>query len=87
MTDPILVDSLKYNFPKSKVVLVANYTNWSFCLMGNERELLQIYNKPTRQRTMEERNLIKDLTSDVKMIKKADQFVCVAKQTLDTLKK
>lgn len=87
MTDPILVDSLKSNFPKSKVILVAHYTNWSFCLMGNERELLRIYNKPTRQRTMEERNLIKDLISDVKMIKKADQFVCVAQHTLNTLKK
>ena len=83
MTDPFLVDSLKYNFPQAKVI----YTNWSFNLMGNKKKLLHIYNKLARQRTIEERNIIRDLTSDIKMIKKVDKFVCVAKHTLNTLKK
>ena len=87
MTNPTIVDSLKYNFPHSKIVLVAHYTKWSFELMGNEKKLLQIYNKPAMQCTIEEKKIRRDLISDIRMIKKVDKFVCVAKHTLDTFKK
>jgi glycosyltransferase len=67
--------------------LVSHYTNWSFSLFGNEKKLLSIANKKPRERSPEEKQILKGLESDIKMIKKCDRFVCVAQHTLDTLLK
>lgn len=53
-------------------------------MLGDEKKLLSIVNKPSRKRTFEEKQIYNNLQADIKMIKKCDRFVCVAKHTLDT---
>ena len=87
MTDPDLVDSLKRKFPKSKVVLVAHYSNWSFDLMGDEGQLKKILKKPAKSREGREQAIYTAFKADLKMIRKVDCFVCVARHTLETYQK
>lgn len=83
MSNPQFVSYLKKRY-KCKIILVSHYTNWSFSLFGDEKRLLSIVNKSPRKRTLEDKQIYKNIQSDIKMIKKCDKFVCVAQHTLDT---
>lgn len=87
MSDPDLVDALKKQFHKSKIVLVAHYTNWSFDLMGDEDQLRKILKKPAKSRKGREQAIQDAFKADLKMIRKVDRFVCVAQHTLRTYQK
>ncbi|MCR4592118.1 MAG: glycosyltransferase [Bacteroidaceae bacterium] len=87
MGEPNLVAALKKEFPKSKIVLVAHYTNWSFNLKGDEGQLGRILRKPAKYRSEQEQNLCKAFKADLKMIRKVDRFICVAQHTLRTYQK
>jgi glycosyltransferase len=87
MSDPYLVTSLKRLFRKSKVILVAHYTSWSFDLMGDENKFMSILKKTAKSRTVFEKSLVKTFRADVQMIQKVDKFVCVAQHTLNTFVK
>lgn len=82
MSEPYLVSALRKRFRKSKIILVAHYSNWSFELFGNLRKLNKILQKPAHKRNLAERNIVHLFQSDVQMIKNVDKFVCVAKHTL-----
>lgn len=86
MSNPQFVSCLKKRY-KCKIILVSHYTNWSFALFGDEKRLLSIMNKPSKKRSIEEKQIYKDIRKDTKMIKKCDQFVCVAEHTLNTFLK
>lgn len=87
MSEPDLVDALKKSFPKSKVVLFAHYTNWSFDLMGDECQLQKILKRPAKSRKGREQAIHDAFKADLKMIRKVDHFVCVAQHTLRTYQK
>ena len=87
MGEPDLVDALKKQFPNSKVVLVAHYTNWSFDLMGDEAKLRKILRMPAKSRRGPEQAIHAAFKADLKMIRKVDRFVCVAQHTLRTYQK
>jgi len=83
MTVPELVDAIKKKYPKCRTLLVSHYTNWSFDLLGNERQFNNIMCKPTYKRTLLDKKILRDFRNDCSMIKKVDKLVCVAKHTLD----
>lgn len=87
MGDPDFVDALKKQFPQSKIVLVAHYTNWSFDLMGDESQLGKILRKPAKSRRGKEQTIYNAFKADLKMIRKVDRFICVANHTLKTYQK
>lgn len=87
MTDYDLVVHLKKMF-KCKIVLVCHYTAWSFALLGDENRLQAIMSGAYRSKHKEiEKQIVKGVKEDLKMIKKCDQFVCVAQHTLNSLMK
>ena len=83
MTAPELVIALKKMYPKSKILLVAHYTNWSFSLLGDKRRLYEILEKPVPKRNLIEKRIVSEFKADIRMIKKVDKFVCVAGHTLE----
>ncbi|NDV57808.1 TIGR04157 family glycosyltransferase [Bacteroides sp. 519] len=82
MTNPLLVDYLKKMF-KCKVILVSHYTNWSFSLLGNEKAVKEILNKKKTKLTVSEKEILKDINEDKKMMEKCDKVVFVAQHTRD----
>lgn len=86
MGEPTLVDALKKQFPKSKIVLVAHYTNWSFNLKGDKGQLGRILRKPAKTRNGKEQTLYNAFKADLKMIRKVDCLVCVAQHILETFR-
>lgn len=83
MSNPQFVSCLRKRY-KCKIILISHYTGWSFSLLGDEKKLLSIVNNSPRNRTFEEKQIFNNLQSDIKMIKKCDQFICVAQHTLNT---
>lgn len=86
MTNPYFVSCLKKRY-KCKIVLVCHYTNWSFSLLGDEKRLLSIVKDKKQRKIPANKQYYKDLKEDIRMIKKCDQFVCVAEHTLNTFLK
>jgi len=86
MSNTQLVSSLRKRY-KCKIIIVSHYTNWSFALFGDERKLFSILNKSSEKRTLAEKQIYKNIKTDIKMIKKCDRFICVAQHTLDTFLK
>ncbi len=86
MSNPQFISCLKKRY-KCKIILVSHYTNWSFSLLGDERKLLSIVNQSPRKRTLEDKQIYKNIQADIKMIKMCDHFICVAQHTLDTFLK
>lgn len=86
MTNPHFVSCLKKRY-KCKIILVCHYTNWSFSLLGDEKKLLSIIKDKKQRKIPANKQYYKDLKEDIKMIKKCDQFVCVAEHTLQTFLK
>lgn len=86
MTNSDLIENLKKRF-NCKIILTCHYTDWSMDLLGDENRLLSIINKKYKYRTDFEKNIIKRVEDDIKMIKKCDHLVCVAQHTLSTFMK
>ena len=86
MDDPLLAETLKILFPQCKIVLVCHYTKWSLDLMGDEEKLIKIVNKSSH-RNLIERKIAQDFQRNIRMIKEADMFVCVAQHTRNTFEK
>jgi len=86
MSNPKFISYLRRRY-KCKIILVSHYTNWSFSLLGDEKKLLSIVNKIPKKRTIEEKQIYKNIQADIMMIKKCDRFVCVADHTLNTFLK
>ncbi|GHS98504.1 glycosyl transferase [Bacteroidia bacterium] len=71
-------------FFKCKTILVAHYTDWSFALFGDYARLKVIVERPpSTLKKPVEKSVEKNFKGNLKMIKKADKFVCVAKHTSD----
>jgi glycosyltransferase len=83
MTNPDLVSILKKMF-KCKVITTVHYTNWSFALLGNQQKLREIQIK--KKLNPQEKNILKDIKADKKMLEKSDSFICVAQHTFDSFK-
>jgi glycosyltransferase len=87
MTNSGLVKQLKKHF-RCKIILVSHYTDWSFSLLGDYSRLKKIVQKPKKElKDNLEKAVVKGLEEDVRMINKADCFVCVAQHTLDVFQK
>lgn len=86
MSNSQFISCLKKKY-KCKIVLVCHYTNWSFSLLGDEKQLLSIVNNETKKRNTAERQYYNELKEDIKMIKQCDKFVCVAEHTLNSFLK
>ena len=86
MTDPDFVNSLRKMFTHCKVVLVAHYTDWSFDLLGDEEKLRKIWNKKPGARNALEKQIVRSMKTDIRMIGKVDRLVCVAEHTLKTFR-
>jgi glycosyltransferase len=83
MDNEELIGHLKKLF-KCKIILVAHYTDWSFVLFGDYVKLKKIEEKPKNiLKDFFEKSVDKIFKGNLKMIKKADKFVCVAKHTAD----
>lgn len=86
MSNSLFVSYLKKRY-KCKIILVCHYTNWSFSLLGDEKKLMSIVNNKAKKRSITEKHYYNELKEDIKMIKRCDRFICVAKHTLDTFLK
>lgn len=82
MSNSRFISALKKRYA-CKVVLVCHYMNWSFNLLGDEKRLVSIIAKKSRERTAEEKIICKDVEDDLNAIKKCDKFVCVAQHSLN----
>jgi len=83
MTNSALIRELKKHF-RCKVILVSHYTDWSFLLLGDYSRLKKLLQKPKKElKEAIEKAVVKEFREDVRMINRADCFVCVAQHTLD----
>lgn len=76
-----LVTCLKKMF-RCKIILVIHYTTWTFSLLGDYNKLKLLWEQSGSKRNISQNKLIKEFKEDLKMIKKCDQLVCVARHTL-----
>ena len=83
MTNSELVINLRKMF-KCKIIIVTHYTDWSFSLMGDFKALKTILSKKQKQLDFKEKEIIRYMKHDEKMISKCDKLVCVARHTLDS---
>lgn len=83
MGDYTLIRYLKKTY-KCRIVTVIHYTDWSFSLFGDYGRLKKIYTQALKQLSTMDKAIVRSVKNDVKMAKKVDRVVCVAKHTLDT---
>lgn len=84
MTNPYLVKNLKRMF-MCKIIVVLHYTEWSFSLLGNYNRLKITTQKKKDELTKFEKNIVRDVEEDIKMIKESDRVICVAKHSISYL--
>lgn len=83
MNSPALASGLRKMF-KCKIILVAHYSNWSFSLLGDYEKLKQIVSRKQNQRNDTEKQIVREIKEDTRMISKCDKFVCIAQHSLNS---
>jgi hypothetical protein len=86
MSDPTLVVHLKRLF-KCKVILTIHYTDWSFELLGDTKRLDKILSEKKRNLDIQKRRIRQSFWMDIKMARRCDHVVYIAKHSAHTLSK
>jgi glycosyltransferase len=72
---------------QGKVLLTVHFTEWSFDLMGDKKQLRQILDKSDKQLTKNiEKTVLKEIKRDIKTMQQCDKIIFTAKHSIDSAK-